>query len=193
MQTTGQGLISITLGKVVPVSNFLEKVGLQTIVLRTATYAIRDYQRYISPYKGFSCAHRSLHGGESCSEHFRMLVTSYGLSQAVPLFRQRLGECRQAHQVLKMSSLEGEAMGETDPEADAEEPKKKAEESQNAQSSCGDDDLSTMQCAAVLGDCACDTSEIALGEACENSAMCDRVFALDGCNICDIGSCDCDF
>lgn len=30
---------------------------------------IRLYQRYISPYKGFSCAHRALSGGKSCSHY----------------------------------------------------------------------------------------------------------------------------
>jgi putative component of membrane protein insertase Oxa1/YidC/SpoIIIJ protein YidD len=94
MQTSHQGLISTTLERLIPLSHWLEKIGFRPLVIQSTTYAIRDYQRYISPNKGFSCAHRNIHGGASCSEYFRLLVTSYGLSEAVPLFQRRLEDCR---------------------------------------------------------------------------------------------------
>jgi putative component of membrane protein insertase Oxa1/YidC/SpoIIIJ protein YidD len=129
MQTSHQGLISTTLERLIPVSHWLEKIGCRTLVIQSTTYAIRDYQRYISPNKGFSCAHRNIHGGASCSEHFRLLVTSYGLSEAVPLFQRRLEDCQQAYKILTMSISE-EGLGE---EAEAEIDVEQTEETQQTQ------------------------------------------------------------
>ncbi len=37
---------------------------------------IRFYQTYLSPYKGFSCPHRLLHTGVSCSGYIAALLES---------------------------------------------------------------------------------------------------------------------
>jgi putative component of membrane protein insertase Oxa1/YidC/SpoIIIJ protein YidD len=63
---------------------------------RLAAAAIRGYQRWISPYKGFRCAHRALHGGHSCSEFARLAILEYGITQAWPGIRQQFRECRAA-------------------------------------------------------------------------------------------------
>lgn len=59
-------------------------------------FAIGVYQRYLSPYKGFSCAHRVLNGGQSCSEFCRQLVLADPLHVAWPRMRCRFLACREA-------------------------------------------------------------------------------------------------
>ncbi|MCW6034731.1 membrane protein insertion efficiency factor YidD [Spirulina subsalsa FACHB-351] len=61
-----------------------------------ALLSIRGYQRYLSPHKGFSCAYRSEHGGESCSEYVKKAIASHGLIAALPLIEQRFQDCEQA-------------------------------------------------------------------------------------------------
>ncbi|MBZ4193869.1 MAG: membrane protein insertion efficiency factor YidD [Candidatus Contendobacter sp.] len=63
---------------------------------RFALAAIAVYQRYLSPRKGFCCAHRVQHGGSSCSEYAHQTLTGYGLWQTLPLLWQRLHACRDA-------------------------------------------------------------------------------------------------
>lgn len=58
---------------------------------------IRLYRRYLSPYKGFSCAYRCYGRGVSCSAFAeRVLRRGCGL-EAVPLIRRRLDICRSVH------------------------------------------------------------------------------------------------
>ncbi len=57
---------------------------------------ITGYQRYLSPHKGFACAHRVLHGGLSCSEYVKVAIARYELIQAVTLSRRRFQACKQA-------------------------------------------------------------------------------------------------
>jgi putative component of membrane protein insertase Oxa1/YidC/SpoIIIJ protein YidD len=61
-----------------------------------AVWLIRLYQKHLSPRKGFSCPHRLVHGGPSCSEYARQMILSYGFWRAYSLTRQRLQECRAA-------------------------------------------------------------------------------------------------
>ena len=58
--------------------------------------AIRGYQRWISPYKGYVCAHRQWHGGPSCSEFARRHILENGVWRAIPGIRTRFGECGEA-------------------------------------------------------------------------------------------------
>ena len=60
---------------------------------RLAAEAIRLYQRYISPRKGFRCAHRALHGRRSCSEFARRAVLRKGLVKMLAILRQRFAAC----------------------------------------------------------------------------------------------------
>ncbi len=46
------------------------------IIDSLAIAAITGYQRYLSPYKGFRCAHRVLHQGESCSQYSANCLSS---------------------------------------------------------------------------------------------------------------------
>jgi putative component of membrane protein insertase Oxa1/YidC/SpoIIIJ protein YidD len=51
------------------------------------------YQRYLSPYKGFCCAHRALHGGASCSAHAKTLLLRRGFVRACRGMRARFPAC----------------------------------------------------------------------------------------------------
>ena len=68
---------------------------------RSATSLISFYQRYISPHKGFRCAHRVYHGGQSCSGYAKTVVQQHGLGAAIPLIRQRFSACGQAARMMR--------------------------------------------------------------------------------------------
>jgi putative component of membrane protein insertase Oxa1/YidC/SpoIIIJ protein YidD len=63
---------------------------------RLAAAAIRGYQRWISPYKGFRCAHRVLHHGRSCSQFALDAILARGLLPALPTIREQFRQCRAA-------------------------------------------------------------------------------------------------
>ncbi|BBM86142.1 membrane protein insertion efficiency factor YidD [Candidatus Uabimicrobium amorphum] len=65
-----------------------------------AIHAINGYQKYISPYKGFCCAHRVLHGLDSCSEYAKKTVAQNGVYNSIKKIRQRFAACRQANMLL---------------------------------------------------------------------------------------------
>ena len=62
---------------------------------------IKFYQLFISPYKGFRCAHHVLHQRECCSNRVKDLIMQYGLIGALPLVRVRFAECRKAYEYLQ--------------------------------------------------------------------------------------------
>ncbi|MEE3718238.1 membrane protein insertion efficiency factor YidD [Tumidithrix elongata RA019] len=74
---------------------------LDTTARKIAVTSIAGYQRYISPHKGFSCAHRILHGGESCSQFVKRVIIEEGVMTAVKASRQRFQACKEANQILK--------------------------------------------------------------------------------------------
>jgi putative component of membrane protein insertase Oxa1/YidC/SpoIIIJ protein YidD len=59
------------------------------------------YQRYISPWKGFRCAHSVYHHGPSCSAAVRRIVEQEGVLRGLPLIRRRFAECRSAALALR--------------------------------------------------------------------------------------------
>lgn len=61
-------------------------------------FLIKAYQKYISPYKGFRCAHRVLRGGVSCSAYGLEQFTSKSLAEAYSLTLQRTRECKSAYE-----------------------------------------------------------------------------------------------
>lgn len=70
-------------------------------IRQIAVLSISGYQKYISPKKGFSCAHRVLYGGESCSQYIKRTIAQSGLSVALKATRERFTACKQANQILK--------------------------------------------------------------------------------------------
>lgn len=75
------------------------------LLRRTAASAISFYQHRISPFKGFSCAHRVLHGGDSCSQFVKDLVVEIGPYAAVAPARVRLASCRGANEALQAEAF----------------------------------------------------------------------------------------
>ena len=71
-----------------------------------AAWAIEAYQRFISPYKGFRCAHRAVHGRDSCSQFAKRVALKRGFLALFPLLRRRFTECGVAAQVLDYESRE---------------------------------------------------------------------------------------
>lgn len=57
---------------------------------------IDSYQRYLSPFKGYSCAYRIASGGESCSEYVKKTLTNTNLFETTLLTKQRFKACSDA-------------------------------------------------------------------------------------------------
>lgn len=55
------------------------------------------YQRWLSPHKGFRCAHAAFYGGESCSAAIARTVREHGLGAGAPAIAARFVACRQAY------------------------------------------------------------------------------------------------
>lgn len=68
-----------------------------TIPDRLALSAIVAYQRYVSPFKGFSCAYRCHTGCASCSVLGFRAIRRYGLMQGLAVLRSRLDRCGVAY------------------------------------------------------------------------------------------------
>jgi putative component of membrane protein insertase Oxa1/YidC/SpoIIIJ protein YidD len=83
---------------------------------RLAVNAIRGYQQWISPYKGFRCAHRVRHGGHSCSEFARLTILDHGIAAAWPAIRQQFRECRAAALFLREQRRAALNSTDSDPE-----------------------------------------------------------------------------
>ena len=85
-----------------------------------ASIAIRTigvYQHYISPYKGYRCAHRAHLGGTSCSEFAKEAMRiRCSVFAALPLIKKRLIDCRKAHmefQRAQLQLMQEQSKGET--------------------------------------------------------------------------------
>lgn len=74
---------------------------LDGLTRQTSSSAITFYQTWISPHKGFVCAHRVLHRGESCSQYAKRTILEAGLWQAIPLIQERFEDCKVANEILK--------------------------------------------------------------------------------------------
>jgi putative component of membrane protein insertase Oxa1/YidC/SpoIIIJ protein YidD len=74
-----------------------------------AVTAIGLYQQYLSPYKGFRCAHRVKHGRNSCSQFAKRLIEKVGLMRFAPIFLRRLRRCGKAARDLKAAPMSAAA------------------------------------------------------------------------------------
>ena len=64
--------------------------------VRCLAALITAYQRYVSPYKGFCCAHRVAHGGLSCSAYAKRQLLRRGIGEAARRMRMRFAACAAA-------------------------------------------------------------------------------------------------
>ena len=74
---------------------------------RLVDAAIRQYQQRISPRKGWGCAHRVAHGGDSCSVAVQDIVRRRGLVRAARPTALRFLACYQAASLLMASDVRG--------------------------------------------------------------------------------------
>jgi putative component of membrane protein insertase Oxa1/YidC/SpoIIIJ protein YidD len=81
--------------------------SVEPLARRLAIETITTYQSYISPHKGFACAHRILHGDESCSMYIKRILGEESLMSAIQLSRQRFKACAASAQTLKATSSSG--------------------------------------------------------------------------------------
>jgi putative component of membrane protein insertase Oxa1/YidC/SpoIIIJ protein YidD len=163
-------------------------------VRQAAASAIAGYQKHLSPRKGFSCAHRVLHGGESCSQYVKRVILEQGLWAAIPATRSRFAECKVANQVLQARRNRCRFHATHRMEQDTEE--KRRDRGSHSQNSCSEVDglISCIDCAEPCADIDCTSFDCALGEQ-ANCADLDCGSALDcaglDCSSCDCGSGDC--
>jgi putative component of membrane protein insertase Oxa1/YidC/SpoIIIJ protein YidD len=188
------GLIATIVGFMVPAMGLLERLGLKPMSQIAVNQAIRGYQTHLSPRKGFSCAHRRLYGDLSCSEYFRQAVLQYGFTAAVPMFQQRLDQCRQANHQLR-ASLHAIQPWDRDL-ADEEERQKRQKSNQRSNPNSGND-CNNWNCGScdfpgssshrtdTDYDGPCDFGEFDLTPDCGGTDA-------DGCDVgsCDMGGCD---
>lgn len=78
------------------------------LVRQFAIASIKLYQRYISPHKGFACAHRVLYGGESCSGYVKRAIAQKGLLEALSSAGERFDACKAASLILRSQQSESE-------------------------------------------------------------------------------------
>jgi putative component of membrane protein insertase Oxa1/YidC/SpoIIIJ protein YidD len=192
------GVIATTLDRLAPIGQLADAVGLQRWINGFVDWAIGQYQRYLSPRKGFTCAHRKLHGGASCSGYFRELVTTEGFTQSIQPFQQRLVDCRKANDQLRLMAADDDGVEE----APLDEPAETKVQSKAAGTpSSGDnaDFNGACECGgyALQG---CDAIDVAACElphfsACDAGACDVGAVDLGGCDVgaCDFGGCDCSF
>jgi len=65
------------------------------------------YRRYISPFKGYKCAHHHLYGDGSCSDWSLKVINTYGLFYFINHFHNRLIECHEASEEVKGQNEDG--------------------------------------------------------------------------------------
>lgn len=66
-----------------------------------AVQSIKAYQKFISPHKGWNCAHALVHGGPSCSNYGLVVIKEHGVLRGLTLLKARFRECSQATALLK--------------------------------------------------------------------------------------------
>ena len=67
------------------------------MLARLSLRAIRGYQHYLSPHKGFSCAYRRATGRDGCSGYGYRVIERFGVRTGLSLLRRRLRLCGDTH------------------------------------------------------------------------------------------------
>jgi hypothetical protein len=71
--------------------------------MNVAISRIELHQRKISPHKGFHCAHRVYHRGDSCSQVVKQIILDQELFRDIAHIRKQVRECRRAAQAIRSS------------------------------------------------------------------------------------------
>lgn len=67
-------------------------------------YGIKIYQKYISPYKGFKCAHKAHAYGMSCSSYGLFVLNNHSLKESLFKINERLQACKEIYILFKQPS-----------------------------------------------------------------------------------------
>ena len=141
-----------------------------------AVGAIDLYQRFISPYKGFCCAHRAVRGRRSCSQFAKRLIEKVGLLRFGPLLARRLRKCGEVARALK-AGLVGRRRGFKSAACETEDEQQRRKDQRAGR------DSSSRDC----GDCGgCDAPDLSGIAGCDAPASAVPVHACD----CAGGGCD---
>jgi putative component of membrane protein insertase Oxa1/YidC/SpoIIIJ protein YidD len=105
-------------------------------------HLIRFYQTWLSPYKGYRCAHQVVHGQGSCSQYGLTVFDEHPFWDAWRLLRGRFRECGIARQVYLTA---------------AEEDERKRRQSANA-GVC--DGLGALECVEIDGCGGCESFDL---------------------------------
>jgi putative component of membrane protein insertase Oxa1/YidC/SpoIIIJ protein YidD len=119
--------------------------SLDSAIRQIAIASIGGYQRHISPRKGFSCAHRLLYKGESCSQYAKRMVAQQGLVGAIPAVRRRFRACGTANQILQ---------ARYNSQADSDRSKRDRRKSSNWGYNC--DDYGAVDCVTGVSELSCE-------------------------------------
>lgn len=84
---------------------------MQKFLTAIALRAIKLYQTYISPYKGFSCAHRVATNETSCSGYGAKVIKRFGLFTGYKLLNRRFYDCTWHSKQLQTHRSEGSYLG----------------------------------------------------------------------------------
>ena len=133
-----------------------------------AIAVIKAYQRWISPRKGFRCAHRVLHGGPSCSQFVKVAIATRPWPEALQRSRLRFAACGQAKRQLRILRSQ---LGEKSQSQEGRNPGRRKPHSNWCEmfvgGCCEAGGTSSLECGAslipdcteiVCGDCGCDVS-----------------------------------
>ncbi|MBW4687442.1 MAG: membrane protein insertion efficiency factor YidD [Komarekiella atlantica HA4396-MV6] len=81
----------------------MEIVSFEPLAKTMVINSIATYQKYISPVKGFSCPHRLLHGGDSCSNYVKRMLSEQKFHEAVQSSIQRFKDCAASSKTLTIA------------------------------------------------------------------------------------------
>jgi putative component of membrane protein insertase Oxa1/YidC/SpoIIIJ protein YidD len=82
-------------------------VRVVTPLARAVDALVAQYQRHLSPRKGYACAHRVAHGGDSCSGAVRDIVRRRGVLRGGVPTALRFLACYRAASLLMASDVRG--------------------------------------------------------------------------------------
>jgi uncharacterized protein len=79
---------------------------METILNSVTLSLIAGYQKHLSKYKGFRCAHNVLHKHGSCSEWAVKTIETEGALSMISKIRKRFIECNEAAKELSSKKEE---------------------------------------------------------------------------------------
>ncbi len=101
-----------------------------------ALLVIEGYQRFISPYKGYQCAHAPVHHGPSCSQYGKQVIAENGLVSGLVMLKGRFGECSAAAKALRSGNCDSRPRAEACGESDEDRGRREGKEAKEYCSGC---------------------------------------------------------